>query len=79
MTFIWTSERWLYLAVALDLYSRKVVGWGMGTENDTDLVLRALRMAITGRNPKDGLIFHSDQGSTFAAGDVVDVIPLPRP
>jgi putative transposase len=67
VTYIWTRERWLYLAVTLDLYSRKAVGWGMGTKNDTDLVLRALRMAVTNRNPDAGLIFHSDRGSTYAA------------
>ena len=67
VTFIPTRERWLYLAVTLDLYSRKVVGWGMGTENDTDLVLRALGMAVTNRRPGAGLIFHSDRGSTYAA------------
>jgi putative transposase len=69
VTFIPTRERWLYLAVTLDLYARKVVGWGMGTENDTDLVLRALGMAVTNRRPGAGLIFHSDRGSTYAAAD----------
>lgn len=69
VTYIWTRERWLYLAVTLDLYSRKVVGWGMGTENDTDLVLRALGMAVTNRRPRADLIFHSDRGSTYAADD----------
>ena len=69
VTYIWTQERWLYLAVTLDLYSRKVVGWGMGTSNDTALVARALRMAIEGRHPAAGLIFHSDRGSVYAATD----------
>jgi transposase InsO family protein len=72
VTYIWTRECWLYLAVTLDLYSRKVVGWGMGTENDTDLVLRALNMAVTNRRPGADLIFHSDRGSTYAAGDFSD-------
>lgn len=72
VTYIRTRERWLYLAVTLDLYSRKVVGWGMGTANDTDLVLRALRMAVTNRCPAADLIFHSDRGSTYAAGDFSD-------
>jgi putative transposase len=69
VTFIPTRERWLYLAVTLDLYARKVVGWGMGTENDTDLVLRALGMAVKNRRPGAGLIYHSDRGSTYAATD----------
>lgn len=67
VTFVWTTERWLYLAVILDLFSRRVVGWAMGTSNDTSLVLRALRMAIARRDPEPGLILHSDRGSTFAS------------
>jgi putative transposase len=67
VTYIWTREGWLYLAAILDLYSRKAVGWGLGVRNDTDLVLRALRMAIARRHPESGLIFHSDRGSTYAA------------
>ena len=67
VTYIRTRERWLYLAVVLDLYSRKVVGWGLGTVNDTGLVLRAPDMAVRSRNPGAGLIFHSDRGSTYAA------------
>jgi transposase InsO family protein len=71
VTFIGTKEGWLYLAVILDLFSRKVVGWGMATENDAKLVLRALEMAVASRRPSPGLIFHSDRGSTYAAKDVV--------
>jgi transposase InsO family protein len=69
VTYIPTRERWLYLATTMDLYPRKIVGWGMGTENDTNLVLRALRMAVATRRPEPGLIFHTDQGSTYAATD----------
>lgn len=71
VTYIWTKEGWLYLATTIDLFSRKVVGWGMGTKNDTDLALRALRMAIETRRPSIGLIFHSDRGSVYAATDFV--------
>ncbi len=67
VTCVWTREGWLYLAIILDLSSRKVVGWGMGPENDTALVLRALLMAVLRRHPPAGLIFHSDRGSTYAA------------
>ena len=67
VTYIPTRERWLYLGVTLDLHPRKVVGWGMGTENDTELVRRALDMAVTNRRPGRGLIFHTDRGSTYAA------------
>ncbi|MBU1949194.1 MAG: IS3 family transposase, partial [Candidatus Eisenbacteria bacterium] len=72
VTFIPTRERWLYLATTLDLYSRKIVGWGMGTENDTELVLRSLDMAVKNRCPGGNLIFHSDQGSTYAATAFTD-------
>lgn len=72
VTFIPTRERWLYLAVTMDLYPRKIVGWGMGTENDTDLVLRALDMAVKDRRPEPGLIFHTDRGSTYAANGMRD-------
>lgn len=72
VTFIPTRERWLYLAITMDLYPRKIVGWGMGTENDTDLVLRALDMAVKDRRPEPGLIFHTDRGSTYAANAMRD-------
>ncbi|MFN8546607.1 MAG: IS3 family transposase [Candidatus Eisenbacteria bacterium] len=60
-------EGWLYFAATLDLFSRRVVGWSFGTENDTALVLGALDMAIQTRRPEPGLIFHSDRGSTYAS------------
>jgi transposase InsO family protein len=68
-TYVWTGEGWLYLAVMLDLFSRRVVGWAMGASNDTGLVLRALHMAAQRRRPPRGLIHHSDRGSTYASGD----------
>jgi transposase InsO family protein len=67
VTCVWTREGWLYVAVILDLYSRKAVGWALGSENDTTLLLRALRMAVIRRRPGPGLLFHSDRGSTYAA------------
>lgn len=68
VTFIPTKEGWLYLAVLLDLHSRCVVGWSMSNRNNTALVLSALTMAIQARRPTKGLIHHSDQGQTYAAG-----------
>jgi putative transposase len=62
ITYIWTSEGWLYLCVVIDLYSRKVVGWSMGSRMKAQLVCDALTMAIWQRQPKAGLIVHSDQG-----------------
>jgi putative transposase len=66
ITYIWTSEGWLYLAIVIDLYSRKVVGWSMGTRMKAQLVCDALTMAMWQRKPKAGLIVHSDQGVQYA-------------
>ena len=63
ITYIWTQEGWLYLAVVIDLYSSKVVGWSMGTRMQAKLVCDALRMAIWQRRPGAGLVVHSDRGS----------------
>lgn len=68
-TFIPTREGWLYLAVVLDLFSRHVIGWAMSKSNNTELVQDALTMAVWRRGKVDGVIVHSDQGSTYASGD----------
>ena len=68
VTFISTREGWLYLAVLIDLYSRRVVGWSMGERLNESLVTAALIMAIEHRNPKPGLVHHTDQGIVYAAG-----------
>jgi len=67
VTYIWTQEGWLYLAVVLDLCSRKVVGWSMSSRMKAQLVCDALQMAIWQRRPKAGLIHHSDRGSQYAS------------
>ena len=67
ITYIWTQEGWLYLAVVIDLFSRKVVGWSMGSRMKAQLVCDALTMAIWQRKPKVGLIHHSDRGSQYAS------------
>ena len=67
VTYIWTQEGWLYLAVVIDLYSRKVVGWSMNSRMKAQLVCDALTMAIWLRRPKAGLIHHSDRGSQYAS------------
>lgn len=69
ITYIPTKRGWLYLAVVLDLFSRKVVGWSMQPYLDRRLVLAALRMAITTRNPAPGLLHHSDRGVQYACDD----------
>ena len=68
MTFIATSEGWLYLAVVLDLHSRMVVDWSMGSRMTTELPLAALKMAFDRRHPAPGLLHHSDRGSQYASG-----------
>lgn len=68
ITFIPTQAGWLYLAVLLDLYARRVVGWAMSPYIDSNLVTAALRMALARRRPKAGLIHHTDQGRQYAAG-----------
>ena len=67
ITYVWTQEGWLYLAVILDLYSRKVVGWSMSSRMTSRLVCDALTMAIWNRQPEEGLICHSDRGSQYAS------------
>lgn len=74
VTFIPTLEGWLYLAVLLDLFSRRVVGWAMSDKNDENLTLAALHMAIEQRAPSAGLIHHTDRGATYAATEYQDVL-----
>ncbi len=67
LTYVWTTEGWLYLAVVLDLYSRAVIGWALEARLTGDLTQQALTMAIRHRTPKAGLLHHSDRGSQYAA------------
>jgi len=67
MSYIWTREGWLYLAIVMDLYSRRIVGWSAGPRMRTDLPLEALNRAIALRQPKPGLVHHSDRGSQYCA------------
>lgn len=69
ITYVWTAEGWLYLAVVIDLYSRKVVGWSLNSRMTKKLVVNALQMAIWRRRPLPGLIFHSDRGSQYCSHD----------
>lgn len=72
ITYIRTSEGWLYLAVVLDLYSRMIVGWSMDKRMTRKLVIDALTMAYWKRKPGKGLIHHSDRGSQYASYDYQD-------
>jgi transposase InsO family protein len=68
ITYIPTQQGWLYLAVVLDLYARRIVGWAMSKRMTSALTLGALRMAIGQRRPQAGLLHHSDQGSQYTDG-----------
>lgn len=74
ITYIRIVTAFVYLAVILDLYSRKAIGYAISRHIDTNLSLAALQMAIETRNPRAGLIHHSDQGVQYAAYDYVDVL-----
>ena len=67
ISYIWTAQGWLYLAVMLDLYSRRVIGWAVGARMTSDLPLRALNRAIGLRQPGAGVIHHSDRGSQYCS------------
>ena len=67
ITYVWTDEGWLYLAVVIDLFNRQVVGWSMRKRLATKLVIDAFKMAIWRRRPAPGLIFHSDRGSQYCS------------
>lgn len=69
ITYISTAQSWLYLAVVMDLYSRRIVGWSMGRWMSRHLVVDALRMAIAARQPDGPLIHHSDRGGQYTSDD----------
>jgi putative transposase len=69
ITYLWTAEGWLYLAIVIDLFSRKAVGWSMNSRMTADLTRDALTMAIVRRRPALGLLHHSDRGSQYAGHD----------
>ena len=67
ITYLWVQGRWHYLAVVLDLYTRRVVGWALSEHPDSDLVIKALDMAFEQRGRPEGVMFHSDQGSQYGS------------
>jgi transposase InsO family protein len=69
ITYVWTAQGWVYVAAILDLYSRRIVGWAISQQINTALVLLALSMALTHRQPPTGLLFHSDRGVQYASAD----------
>jgi putative transposase len=69
ITYVWTRQGWIYLAVVLDLFSRRVVGWAMSKRITRHLVMDALQIALCRRRPAPNLIFHSDRGSQYCSDD----------
>jgi len=74
ITYLATREGWLFLAIVLDLASRRVIGWAMRHTLEGALTRDALAMALTGRRPEPGALHHSDRGSQYAAGDYQDML-----
>jgi len=75
-TYVATGEGWLYVAIVLDLFSRKIVGLAMEERMTADLVIKALEQAILNRNPDAGLIHHSDKGSQYTSLDFQALLTL---
>ncbi len=72
ISYVWTFEGWLYLAIIMDLYSRQIVGWAMDKRMKKELALSALSMAYWQRKPAQGLMHHSDRGSQYACNEYRD-------
>jgi len=73
-TYIRTGSGWLYHAIVVDLFSRRVVGWSFSRKRNSELTKSALRMALSRERPSDGCIFHSDQGIEYAAHEYRDLV-----
>jgi len=76
ITYLWTLEGWLYLAVIIDLFSRRVVGWSLSERLERGIVLDALKMALQYRHPPAGLLHHSDRGSQYASHEYQQLLAV---
>ena len=74
ITYVWTAEGWLYVAVIMDLFSRRIVGWAMADHMRSELCEEALSMALRRRRPEAGLIHHSDRGSQYVSDDYKRIV-----
>jgi transposase InsO family protein len=74
VTYLWHQKRWWYLAVVMDLYSRKIIGWSLESYRKKALTISALNKAIQNRRPRSEMIFHSDRGVEYAAGAYRDLL-----
>lgn len=73
ITYVWTTEGWVYLAVVLDLYSRMIVGWDVSNRLRAELVTSAVRRALDTRRPNSELVLHSDRGAQYTSHDLADL------
>jgi putative transposase len=76
ITYVWTLQGWLYLAVILDLFSRRVVGWSLSERLERGIALDALKMALQDRQPPQGLLHHSDRGSQYASHEYQQLLAV---
>ncbi len=76
ITYVWTGEGWEYLAIILDLYARKIIGWAMDKRLKKDLVIKAFMKAVSQRKIKPGIIFHSDRGSQYASNEFRRILKM---
>jgi putative transposase len=74
ITYVWTSEGWVYLASVMDLFSRKVIGFHMSHRLTKDLAITALQRAMSNQTPQEGLIHHSDRGSQYASKEYISLL-----
>ncbi len=74
LTYIWTDEGWIYLAAVEDLFHKEVIGWAFGSRITKEVTIEAIKMAIGKESPSEGLIFHSDRGSQYAAYAYQDIL-----
>lgn len=76
LTYLRLGKRWRYLATVMDLFSRRIVGWTLSRHRTAEVTLRALKRAIAARDPKPGLLFHSDRGIEYSAYGYQDFLKL---
>jgi putative transposase len=74
ITYVWTLKGWLYLAVILDLFSRRVIGWSLSERLERGIALDALKLALQDRRPPQGLLHHSDRGSQYASHEYQELL-----
>jgi transposase InsO family protein len=74
ITYLWTREGWLYLAIVLDTCSRRIVGWSVSESLERELAVSALEKALASRRPAPGLVHHTDRGAQYASGDYRDLV-----